>query len=426
MNAVVVLMVMLAGGEAEGSWERVGRDIVGEMGAQSWDKVTARFDATMAAALPAEQLGRAWRSLLADAGPFRGVTRATVADQAGMHVVVVTAAFEKKPADIKIALDGKEKIAGLFLIPAAADPATWQPPVYGRQPVVEKAVTVGPFKLPGKLMLPQGRGPWPAVVLVHGSGPSDEDETVGASRPFRDLALGLAAHGVASLRYVKRTAHAPASFGKTFTLHEETIDDARAAVALLSGGADIDHRRIFVLGHSLGGYAAPRIAAGDPQVAGIIILAGSTRPLDVLLVEQIKYLSPALLPKAEETARAIRNPSLAAHDLVDVLGAKLPGSYFLDMRSHDPTVTVAGLKVPVLVLQGERDYQVGRADYDGWARALAGHGNARLKLYPRLNHLFASGTGPSRPEEYLRPDQHVDEEVVRDVVSFITTPPAAR
>ncbi|MEP6652887.1 MAG: alpha/beta fold hydrolase [Myxococcales bacterium] len=388
----------------------------------AWTKVHARFDTTMKGALPPDKLAAAWASVTGTTGAFRNVRRAVVTESASFHVVVLTCRFEKADFDVKVAFDGEARIAGLFFTSTPREVSAWQPPPYGKAAVDERAVTVGPLNLPGTLMLPRGAGPWPAVVLVHGSGPQDEDETIGASKPFRDLALGLAGHGVASLRYVKRTKHAPGDFAppKKFTLKEETVDDARAAVALLAGAPGVDGKRIFVIGHSMGGYLAPRIADGEARVAGIVILAGSTRPLEDIVVEQMSRLAPVRVAQAEAEARAVRDPKLTDDAVVDFLGSKLPGSYFLDMRRYQPAATAARLEIPILVMQGERDFQVGSADYDGWANALGGHRNATLKLYPKLNHLFQMGDRPSRPDEYIEPGHHVDEQVIRDIAAFVT------
>jgi pimeloyl-ACP methyl ester carboxylesterase len=263
------------------------------------------------------------------------------------------------------------------------------------------------------------------VVLVHGSGPHDADETIGPNKPFRDLALGLAARGIASVRYEKRTHAHPAAFApeRKYTVDEESVDDALAAAQLAAAAPAVDAHRVWILGHSLGGFLAPRIAARAPGVvAGIVILAGSTRPLEELVMEQMRYLegegSPGVAA-ADAVAKTIRDPALGEGQVVDMLGAKLPGSYFLDLRRYDPGRTAAGLRVPILVLQGERDYQVRRADYDGWTKALAGHANARFRLFPSLNHLFEAGEGPSRPAEYLRPGLHVDAEVIAEIAGFI-------
>src|SRR5215831_9873048 len=156
------------------------------------------------------------------------------------------------------------------------------PPKPSSNRFTEEAVTVGgdEWALSGTLSMPIGPIAG-AVVLVHGSGPNDRDETVGANAPFRDLAWGLADRGVAVLRYEKRTrAHAAQlATVETFTVREETTDDAIRAAALLRAHDRIDPKRIFVLGHSLGGTVAPRIAAEDRALAGIVIMAGSTRPL---------------------------------------------------------------------------------------------------------------------------------------------------
>src|SRR2546428_196681 len=138
-----------------------------------------------------------------------------------------------------------------------------------------------------------GRGPVRGIVLVPGSGPLDRDETIGPTRPFRDLASGLASRGVAVLRYDKRTlVHARRLAAKrdTLTLHDETVADAVEAVRLLRRSRGVDGGRVFVLGHSLGGVALPRIAALEPGIAGFVMLATPSRPLQDVYREQMAYL----------------------------------------------------------------------------------------------------------------------------------------
>lgn len=166
--------------------------------------------------------------------------------------------------------------------------------------------------LPGRLALPPGDGPFPAVVLVHGSGPNDEDETIGARKLFRDLAWGLAARNIATLRYVKRSRFQPEAFDpkRKATVKEEVIDDARAAVALLERDPRIARRAVFLLGHSLGGTLAPRIAQGGPPLAGLLIFAGSTRPLDELVRDQLRVIGAAV--DAELVERTRPSPATTA------------------------------------------------------------------------------------------------------------------
>jgi dienelactone hydrolase len=417
------LVVGAGGGAVAGEFETSARDVAHELVARDYAAVAARFDPTMTAALPVDKLRAAVEPVVTTSGKFLrlGTPRASVVQ--GIHVIIVPLVYERATWDAKIALDAQRKVAGLFLLPGAGDVA-WQPPLYGRAPVLEAPITVGPRSLPGILTLPYGKGPFPAVVLVHGSGPHDADETIGPSKPFRDLALGLAARGIATVRYEKRTHAHPGDFAvaRQATVKEETLDDAVAAVRLAAAAPAIDAARVWVAGHSLGGYLAPRIAAQAPEVAGLVILAGSTRPLEDLVVEQTRALYGAgspLAAQAEAFAKIVRDPKLAPAQTVDMFGAALSGAYFLDLRRYDPARTAAGLRVPMLVLQGERDFQVRRADYDGWSRALAGRPDARMKRYPALNHLFLVGEGPPSVAEYQMPGRHVDPQVIADIADFV-------
>lgn len=302
--------------------------------------------------------------------------------------------------------------------PAARADTAAPPPGYD-----ERELVIGDHELPATLTVPHGRGPVAAVVLVHGSGPQDRDETIGPNKPFLDLAMGLASRGIATLRYEKRTRKFRSEFAPTvvYTVEQEVLADARAAVAVLAATHGIDARQIFVAGHSLGGTLAPRIAAHDPRVAGLIILAGATRPFDEIVVDQIKTAAPgnaALTAAAAQFARAFRDPALGPTDAVDFLGTKVSGAYCLDLRAYDPAAVAATLRLPMLVLQGERDYQVTAVDLAGWRRAVGGHANATIKTYAALNHLFMAGTGPASPADYARAG-HVDPAVIDDIAGWI-------
>ena len=208
-------------------------------------------------------------------------------------------------------------------------------------------------------------------------------------------------------------------------------------MALLAKMPEINKKQIYVLGHSLGGMLAPRIAAEDPQVAGIIILAGTARPLEKVVVEQVKYIAGLTAPqtpedkkqieKAEAIAAQVESPSLKPDDIVDFFGAPIPGSYFLDLRTYDPGKVAAGLKIPILVLQGGNDYQVTNADFEIWKKALANDPRATFKFYPDYTHLFmpGAGTGPASPEDYAVAG-NVSEDVITDIAKWIKANAAAR
>jgi dienelactone hydrolase len=315
-------------------------------------------------------------------------------------------------------------------IASPAPTAIWAPPVYANTDSFhEREVTVGstPWQLPGMLTLPNGPGPFPAVVLVHGSGAHDRDETIGPNKTFKDLAWGLAGQGIAVLRYDKRTLVHGSEMVQVanLTVKEETVDDAQAAVDLLAAQREIQAKHVFVVGHSLGGYVGPRIAAGDAKVAGLILLAGNSRPMEELLVEQVRHqvelhgrITPegqAQIDQAEKEEAAIRNPDLKPGVTVKLFGVPIPSSYFLDLRNYRPAEMAATLHIPILVLQGERDNNVRMADFDGWKKSLGNQPTATFKSYPALNHLFVPASGPADSPGL----HHVSEEVIQDIASWV-------
>ncbi len=386
-----------------------------------------RFDDKMLAAMPVESLEAAWRSLVERAGEFRGVAGYRHEDRDGYRAVVVTTKHVKLPIDVRVVFDSGEKIAGLWFAPATP---SWRPPPYvASKSFVESEVVVR--GLPGTLSLPHQPRPLPAVVLVHGSGPNDRDETLGAYKPFRDLAHGLASRGIAVLRYEKRSKHAPDSLKGAIDQDDEVSFDARAAVALLAARPEINPGRIVLVGHSQGGSMAPRIARGTPQIAAIAILAGDTRPFEALVLDQHRYLLS--VQGADEATRNAKLESLRddfrrvrsdgpADEALTVMGVAAPRRYWRDLLEHHGEAIARELSIPMFVAQGGRDYQVTMEDFAGWQKALGSRSDVTFRVYPTLNHAFVSGEGPSTPQEYSWPG-HVDRAVVEDLAKWIQALP---
>jgi dienelactone hydrolase len=385
------------------------RSVLNLLRLEQFADVASDFNAKIAAAMSAAQLGDAWTKLQKQAGPFQSIIDERVTTPSpGITAVVLGCQFEKAVLNVIIAFDGQDKIAGLRISPRSAPDEPPAAPAATAK-FKEEPVTVGSgeWALPGTLSMPDGAVAG-AVVLVHGSGPNDRDETVGANKPFRDLAWGLADRGIAVLRYEKRTRqHAGKLAGnKTLTVREETTEDALLAAALLRKHDRIDPKRVFILGHSLGGTLAPRIGAADPSLAGLIVLAGGTRPLLDAARAQLVYLESL-------------NPSgISVDTSIEMLTKAAPESYWKDLDSYNPTEMAAGLAMPMLVLQGERDYQVTMADLEGWKKALTGKSGVTIKSYPTLNHLFMAGEGKSTPSEYEKAS-HIPDFVLDDIAAWI-------
>jgi uncharacterized protein len=388
----------------------------------------------MKEAAPAVKLGGIWTGIQTQLGAYKRRLGTRTEKQTRYDMVFVTTAFEHQTVDLKVVIDDDGHVVGFFILPVqpavpAVDPA---PPAYAKPNAYrEREVTVGSgeWALPGTLTMPVGPGPFPAVVLIHGSGPNDRDETVDANKPFRDLALGLASRGIAVLRYEKRTRKYSGKIAEVagFTVQQETVEDALIALALLRSSEGIDPRRVFVLGHSLGGMLLPRIGQSQPALAGLIVMAGAERPMEDLILEQVSYLAAldGVVTEPEKKqieglraevakVKALKAGATAAAETV--LGA--PASYWLDLQGYDPAQGSKYLPQPLLILQGERDYQVTMTDFAAWKKGLAGKPNVTFKSYPKLDHLFLAGEGKSSPAEYEKPG-HVDAAVVNDIAVWI-------
>lgn len=404
-----------------------------------YEQLVAASTADMQKAAPVEMWKSKVTPLLAGFGKLIEFGQSSSEPAQGNTVVTLPARFERASMEFTVSVTPSGQIAGLFIRPPQPAAKPYVAPAYSTAGAfTEREVTIGAdeWKLPGALLLPKSSKPVAAVVLVHGSGPNDRDETILGNRPFRDLAEGLASCGIAVLRYDKRTKVYGMKMAqvKNLTVREETVDDAVRAVELLRSQPEIDAKRVFVLGHSLGGYLLPMILQQSGKAAGGIALAGSTRPLEDLVLEQMEYLIPIQTAgseeakkegqkKLDETRREVAaikalDPAKdsGAADAPALLG--MPAPYLLALRGYNPPAVAAGLHLPLLILQGERDYQVTMEDFAGWKAALGHRKDVTLKSYPALNHLFMEGTGKSTPAEYSKPG-HVSASVVEDIAKWV-------
>ena len=242
--------------------------------------------------------------------------------------------------------------------------------------MAEERVIVGAgtkYPLNGLLTIPeQAAGPVPAVVFVHGSGSSNMDEKVGKLTPFKDLAEGLAKHGIASVRYDKRSyAHGLKMVREknlVITVKEETIEDAVLATELLKQDPRIDPENIFIVGHSMGAMLAPRIDAEGGNYRGLILMAGTPRTLEEVMVGQMEdimagskgLMSKLLVRQLQKISRSFAG----MYELTDEAAkAKKMGNgttlyYFKEMGEHPAADYLRDLQKPMLIMQGEKDFQV--------------------------------------------------------------------
>jgi dienelactone hydrolase len=404
--------------------------IVAMMRDGQFRQVTSSFSAPLLAAVSADTLRDVWADQLRTHGPVTALREPTAESMPqGLTRVSTPVVSERGAFAVVMSVDSGGVIQGLRLAPLTI--AGWTAPPYAtpakfveREIQLEAAGRV----VGGTIGLPRESGPRPGVVLLSGGGPFDRDETAGVNKPLKDIAWGLASRGIATFRFDKpsyRDPGLPSSIGYTMT--EEYVPCAVAAIETLRREPAVDPARIFVLGHSMGGKVAPRVAAAEPMVAGLIIMAGDTQPMQRSAVRVMEYLASlnpteaarTMVENVKRQAALVESPDLEPSTPPALLPLGLSGSYWLDLRSYDPAATAATLGKPMLILQGGRDYQVTVADdLSGWQAALANAAGVSIRVYEADDHLFFPGTGRSTPADYTAP-QHVDPAVIEDIATWI-------
>ncbi len=306
--------------------------------------------------------------------------------------------------------------------------------------MTQEPITLGqntPFPLKGMLTLPDDlSAPVPAVVLVHGSGSSNMDEKVGKLTPFRDIAEGLAERGIAAIRYDKRSfTHGLKMIRdpkNPITAWEEVIEDALLAAALLRADGRIDPDRVFLAGHSMGGMLAPRIECAGGNFRGLVLMAGSPRRLEEILLEQTReaidnmtglarWITKKQLLKLEKTFEGLY--SLSDEEAkAKKCGGGTTLFYFKDMGEPTVAQVLAQVHKPMLIMQGEQDIQV-KADVDFrlYQELLGDRENVTFRLYPGLSHAFvpAIARNVAEAKKDFAKERHIGAEVLEDLAGWI-------
>lgn len=400
------------------------------------DSAMAMMDEAMAAAMEGK-LEATWAQLTDAAGEFTETGSYIGLPSDGYEILEMTLVFEKASLIQRAVFDSSNRISGLFYrngeVEAPAAESTLP------DNITETSVTVDAedgYPLKGMLTLPKEGAPVGAVVLVHGSGPSDMDGTVGGNKIFRDLAYSLAEKGVAVLRYDKRTYTYGAEMtqkGDSITIDDEVARDAIAAVKLLRAREEIEGSKVYLLGHSMGGGLLAYINSLGAEAAGYIIMAGTPRNLWELSAEQNLLAADELESGGDEDSAAeirhfVDTETIKGNNLDSLNPGEtlfgIPVEYLQDLDRIDAIALHMADKLPALILRGEKDRQVYAKDYTLWQEGLSKHPDANFISYPGLNHLFGEYTGEEVPFSQMVSVEYgqstpVSGDVINDIASWI-------
>ncbi len=398
-----------------------------------FDSCYVMLDTSINQKLSSDMLKQVWESIPRYVGEYKGYSDVNYERTDSTENTSIRCDFEKMKLDLKVVHNKYKKIIAVVFLPPKNNKAYQAPSYYDPSKFYETKITVktGVYELPGILCIPNNIANPPVAILLAGSGPSDKDGTAGPNKVLKDIATGLACNGIASLRYDKRTAKYGMELMKkpeTIDINIEVIDDALSAVDLLKKHPVTKDSKVFVIGHSLGAMCEPLVASRSKSVNGIILLAGNARPLEDVLLEQVNYLTALdtsnkaeaqkQIAELEKQIKNVKDPKFLKTASVDQLPLGMHSFYWQSLINYKQTKIAKKIKQPILVLQGERDYQVTMTDFNIWKKELGGDPKNQFRSYAKLNHFFISGEGKCTPVEYDKPG-NVEEQVILDMAKWI-------
>ena len=347
-------------------------------------------------------------------------------------IVMVRCEFEQAYLTLQVTLDGQKRYNGFFLNAVLNRPDAAADEEMQGETVLLRAGEAD--ETAAQLLVPQGEGPFPAVIFIHGSGPSDLDGTAYGNRPFKEMAQEMCKAGIASLRYDKYTfAHADlldAEKMAEFTVSQEYFSDVLACVQALEEDERISH--IYLMGHSQGGMLVPRLLCQieSEKLSGGVLLASSPLHLWEIQYEQnLKEAEKLTGTQRDEALAMIEEERFKAQTLLqqsdeslkDMTVFGLPAIYHKDEMSVDAAMSARQANLPLLIVQGGKDWQISQElGLEMWQRRLAGMEKVTYQFYPGMNHMLQEQKGHSA--QTLADYQHgggVSDQLLRDAVQWI-------
>lgn len=412
----------------------LSEELTKKMETGDFSGVSAYFSTKVKEALSDEKLKEAFDMTVKPIGGFKSMQGSKASQIPVGYIIISYAEHEGNTLKVTYTWNKENKIDGLWMSYASAGEAPGsKAEVYSTgDKATDKAVEIGPHKLKGLIATPKSpiEDKKIIAILVQGSGQSDMDETIGATKNkiFRDLASGLAEKGISTLRYNKRFYQLPdlAKDPKENTIQSEITDDFDNAVKYIKNDPELKNYKIAVIGHSLGGMLTPYLSSNNKDVTKAVSLAGSVRTLWDIILDQNEAVIKKLPNETEERKKALLEQVKVmvdgANSITKATGKtvlNMPDYYIASLNNLGLKGLAEKSKIPYLILQGTEDFQVSDKDFQSWKTALKNNKSAEFIEYPGLNHLFMKSTGEKNIDEY-NTKANVDQKVIDDIAKFLT------
>jgi uncharacterized protein len=394
----------------------IGGDFINNLFVEkNYSKAYRNFDEIIKKEISENILEQTIQQLKSQIGNFKNILEINNIDD----VYYFYSEFENQKLDIILTFNGNNKIIGFFFSPHKEF-------VKQNRKGEDLNILSDNIQLEGTLLIPNEEKLKKIVIFVQGSGPQDRDATLLENKPFKDIAESLYEVGIVSYRFDKKTFSNPQSFNINSTIDDEYTKDVINVINFIKNDNRFKGYEIILLGHSLGGYLLPKIYNKTKQVSKLICLAGNSRPLEQLIIEQLEYLYEIApreelqmeLAKVKEQVEYLNSQEFNEQSPKEKLPFNMSAYYWKSLLDYNLIKETENIKIPFMILQGERDYQVSMKDFEFWKKVLNNNKKALFISYPKLNHLFMIGEGISAPKEYSIKG-NVDTNVIEDIKNFI-------
>ncbi len=431
-----ILFAVVAGKakEPDFMYIREAKDAVRLFVEAKYDSLYAKFDENMAKQFTTETLEVIWNKLENNYGKFEMIKSAQLLPNDKMWMVDLTIGFINQDVSGKITYDSTNNIAGIFFTQANKKSDFYKIPNYADTSLFyEQNISFGDsqWELEGTLTIPKNViGNAPLVILVQGFGSHDRDLTLGKNKIFKDIAWGLASKGIAVFRYDKRTFTYQNKVAKQIDLDfdDVIVDDVLAAINKLHASGLVNNKKIYVAGHSLGGYLLPRVIKNSDKLAGAIFLAPLGRNIAEVMLDQYKYFAnmdgkiddneaksiKAFTTQVNNSKIALQNDRILPKDLP----FGLPGSFWKYLDNYKLEEFAKDVNIPTLFLQGKNDFQVTEKDWKIWESIFSNKKDCTMMKLDNLDHIFHNSLANPTPQDYLKYN-HVDKTLVDAIFNWL-------